>query len=624
METNENPKQKQSLWQKITHTFTTKRPAQALLVIVFVILGIIGIGYSLAYTGSPSSPTASTCGARVQNYTYKVPFGNAVWNQPACNLPKDPRSADYAERLYKWGNLNDGSPATQSLWGDLTISAAFPKPTLTDPDGLSTLFSRNVYNAKDATTQKRIQASVKPSNLDGIKSESSTNNDRLKYTPDATIPWNPNWLTGEGGDNEIVILDESNGRIYEISGYKRNLAAATQCGPLLGDRLCTYSVKVGRDINGNYFDYRTYEGPFNSRGVGLSQYATLTNPQEIAAGEIRHALGIAIPNTAAGPQCKVEQQGTAAEGTACGVAVAPASKFEFGSVTAAEKAARYNYTSTIANQYTQNRLIPEGTRFALNIDDAYIENWINSRPDLKANTRKAQTARIFARALKDYGMIVADTSGNKARIQVAGMVNPVTRDAWKSVGIESDADTNLLEGLITQDKIYVVPAPKLTCSDGKITSYYCIWTKAEYTQTAVTTPTTPPTTPPSITTTPTTPPTGQTTPPPVVVPTSVVIPSSFPVSIGWDSSLFEFRQGASLSWSASTSPKIITNYLIRKNGKVIYNGVNRTYTDFDLYAGQKYKYEFYAVDSAGNISVPAVYERNYTCSWFGWSCSFTK
>ena len=104
METNETPQQKQSLWQKITHTFATKRPAQALLVIVFIVLGIIGIGYSLAYTGSPSSPTASTCGARVQNYTYKVPFGNAVWNQPACNLPLDTQSADYASRFWNYRN----------------------------------------------------------------------------------------------------------------------------------------------------------------------------------------------------------------------------------------------------------------------------------------------------------------------------------------------------------------------------------------------------------------------------------------------------------------------------------------------------------------------------------------
>lgn len=549
----------------------------AIALVGLLIVGGIYAALSLASTG--------ICGKRVLTYTYSVPFGNSIWNQPVCSLPKYSRSADYSERFYKWGNLNDGSPGTELLWGDLAISAAFPKPTATDPNGLSTLFSRNVYNAKDATTKKQIQTSVSPSNLDGIKSESSTAADRLKYRPDTAIPWNPNWLTGEGGDNEIVVLDDSNGRIYEISGYKRDAAAVAQCGLLLGDRLCAYSVKVGRDNIGNYFDYRSYQGPFNTRGAGISMYATLTTPQEIAAGEIRHALGIAIPNTATGPICTSSQLGTSAEGTVCGTAVGPASKFEFGSITPAEKAKRYNYPASVAAIYTQDKLIPEGMRFALDIDDTYIENWIKTRPDLLANSRKAETARIFAKALRDYGMIVADTSGNKARIQVAGMVNPQTRDAWKSVGIESDTDNNLLEGLIKKEKLYVVELPKLFCADGTISNYYCIWTKAEYTAT-------------TSTPTPTPAPTPTSTPSPTPSSTNSDIPT-MPSSLTSPSA---FTDRITVAWTASKDNIGVAGYNVYLNTRLVAKTPLLNFTLTGLQPNTNYSISVSAYDAVGNES----------------------
>jgi hypothetical protein len=234
--------------------------------------------------------------------------------------------------------------------------------------------------------------------------------------------------------------------------------------------------------------------------------------------------------------------------------------------------------------------------------------------------------------MRDYGVIIVDTSGVSA-IQVASVLNPNTKAAWANLGIDEISDNNLLNGLIGQDNMQLIAPPINNCSNGTKSAYYCKYVTSSYptasagsattgtttpgTTTSGTTTTTPGTTTPGTTTT-------QTTPPPVIVPTTVSIPGEFPVAIGWDSRLFEFRQGASLSWGASISPKIITNYIVKKNGKIIYNGVSRAYTDFDLYAGQKYRYEFFAKDSAGNISAPAIYERNYNCTWFGWSCSFSK
>lgn len=421
----------------------------------------------------------ATCGKRVANYTYQVPWGNAVWNQPVCNLPRYAKSADYASRFYLYVNVNDGTPATQTRKGEVNVAVGIPKPTLFDPEGLSTLFSRNVYYASDATTTTLVQASVYASNLDGTDSYQGNSPTREKFLPDARIPWNPAWRTGEGGDNEIVVLDQSNGRIYNISGYKRGLAAFTQCGPFVGDRLCTAATDIGRDTDGKIFDYRTYEGYVGNRGVGLSAYATLTTPEEVKAGEIRHALGVGIPNTATGPICSSSQLGTPAEGFSCGIAVAPATKFEWGSANSS--AERGNIDPALNNFYTQSKMIPEGMRFAIDITDAQIEAWVLSRPNLVSDPLKASTARIYARALRDYGMMIVDTGGYGAVIQTAGSVNPAARQLWAEVGVDSESDgQDILDGLITATNLYVVEPPTVTCLNGATSKYYCPWTKATY------------------------------------------------------------------------------------------------------------------------------------------------
>jgi len=484
-------------------------PRRVVIMIVFAVIGLATVFVSRAATSSVSiqaeggtrtpsvglvsdasasggsairfSNAASVCGKRVQNYTYQVPYGNAVWNQPVCGLATYAKSADYANRLYSWGYVNDGSvPAPNTrIYGFVASSIGLPKPTLFDPEGLSTLFSRNVYYASTANTTTLVQTSVTASNLDGIKSDDGQTPDVFRFLPNTPIPWNTSWRTGEGGDNEIVLLDDrpgpTYGRIYEIAGYKRDLAAVTQCGPFFRDRICTYNVKVGRDMDGNIIDYRSFEGFIDGRGVGLSMFATLTTPEEVVAGEIRHALGMGIPNTATGPICTSAQLGTAAEGSTCGTAVAPASKFEWGGVNSS--AERNNIDPAFNSIYTQDKMIPEGMRFALNITDAQIESWITSRGYTGA---KAKTARIFAVAFRDYGAMIVDTNGERAGLQLAGAANPTARAQWASVGMDSEEDTQLLQGLVTKTNLYVVAPPTVTCKDGSLSKYFCKWTSARY------------------------------------------------------------------------------------------------------------------------------------------------
>lgn len=434
-----------------------------------------------AYKFGASTSGSNTCGKSVANYNYQVPFGNAVWNQPICNLPRHPRSADYANRLYRWGNLHDGTrPADDYRNGLIGFNPDYPKPTPTDPTGLQGFWTREVYLASKATTEKQVISTRYPSNFDGIKWNSNNFVAKPGYVskfPDTKMPWNPDWKTGLGNDSEMFILDDrpnspTQGNIYTIWGYKNNDCLLYSSS----GKVCGASIGMLRDHYGNIADYRTFEGYIGERGVGLSYYATLVTPDEILAGEIRHAMGITIPNVATGPICTTEQLGTTAEGNDCGTAVAPASKFEHGLRLTSDF-----FAEPYRTIYTQEKKIPEGMRFGIDITDTQIEAWIASRPELTGAT--ANTARIVAKAIRDYGLMVVDTSGFSSGIQHAGTVNPDNRQKWIDLGLGpewEDSKNNLLKGLITTTNLYVVDPPTLTCADGTTSKYYCKWLSAKY------------------------------------------------------------------------------------------------------------------------------------------------
>lgn len=418
-----------------------------------------------------------TCGKTVSNYTYQVPFGNAVWNQPVCTLPTYSKSTDFAARLVK-SAVGDNP----SFYGTVGASPGFPDPTqILDP--LINLFTREVYLASKATTQAKVSSIGSPSNLDGIgynSDEAWPSPGKKSQHPEATIPWNPSWTTGKGGDNEIFILDDrpgsTQGRIYTIWIFQAGGCYSPLELLVWPDRVCASSIQVGRDHYGKIIDYRTHEGYVSERGVGLSYYATLTTPDEVAAGEIRHALGISIPNSSFGAICTPAQLGTAAESNTCGTALAPASKFEWGGASLQDIRRQGAFgTQSI------DKTIPEGTRFALTLSYAQIDAWVASRTEWVNNPRRAETARIFARAMKDYGMIVVDTNGSWPGVQMAGGVNPDNATKWKNLQMGPEfEDRELLKGLVNIGNVRVIEPPTLTCDDGTTSKNYCKWTSARY------------------------------------------------------------------------------------------------------------------------------------------------
>jgi hypothetical protein len=172
--------------------------------------------------------------------------------------------------------------------------------------------------------------------------------------------------------------------------------------------------------------------------------------------------------------CTEAQAATSAFGSTCGQAVAPAGNFERQASSApgcGEPAA----TALSAEQFRRTTL-PSGTRFALKMTPAEIEQWLDSR----GYTGQLRiTARAFARALVDYGWFVTDTSCTASNFQVEGGANPETAAAWRALGIAGDG-RNLLGGLITRNRIWTVQAPVNHCVDGRNSRLACAARSATY------------------------------------------------------------------------------------------------------------------------------------------------
>ena len=147
----------------------------------------------------------------------------------------------------------------------------------------------------------------------------------------------------------------------------------------------------------------------------------LTEAREMAAGAIRHALPMVIPNT-----------------DGC-IYVEPATKLEHPN----------------ANNCNG---VPEGMRFALDITDADIDAWLASMPAGVLTSTKA-SARKIAEALRDYGLFIVDTGGD-THLQLE---DHITGGAlWWTLGMHNYEvngkmyPSRILDGLITQSRIYAL------------------------------------------------------------------------------------------------------------------------------------------------------------------------
>jgi len=220
-----------------------------------------------------------------------------------------------------------------------------------------------------------------------------------------TIPWNPAWRPAPGDDAQVIILDTEKGVEWDLWQVQFDGR--------------TVSASNGSRVSG---DYRTKEdGHPSSRGVGIAYLAMLVRPHEIRQGAIRHALSLPIRNT---------------DGT---YFVAPATKLE--------------------HPGRMRGGIPEGMRFALEVSDAEIQEWLDGMPAGMRQSTK-QSARIIAEALRDYGWFITDTAGG-AHFQFESRVT--AGQEWAELGLDHrEVDEfhvyprDLLDRLLKPERIYTI------------------------------------------------------------------------------------------------------------------------------------------------------------------------
>jgi lipopolysaccharide/colanic/teichoic acid biosynthesis glycosyltransferase len=231
--------------------------------------------------------------------------------------------------------------------------------------------------------------------------------DRPGNLSGSVIPWNPAWSPAQGTDAQVIVLDPPTGREWDLWQTR-------------------FDGRAVRATNGNLVpgDYRTKaDGFFPSRGCGIQYLAMLVRPQEIAKGAIEHALSMPVRN--------IDGNGF----------VPPATKLERDHGVVG---------------------IPLGTRFALKSSLEELEQWVDSLPaQLPVQTRNS--ARIIARALRDSGWIITDTSGG-AHLQFESRLT--AGEGWASLGLErmtvqgKEYPRDLLDGLFKPERIYALePAP---------------------------------------------------------------------------------------------------------------------------------------------------------------------
>ncbi len=425
---------------------------------------------AVVHSSLGNAPVAPPSGSSFSGFTRA--FGaTAPWNTPVAGLPLASRSNDWRDRFwyYSVANSDPAHPDRDPHLGDHGVM--FGLDSNPDVD-----FSVAVYDATDATTMMQVR-------------HRSGWNGLWNIAPDQKIPWNPGWRASTGSDAILVVLDPATGREWGLWGLVQKGADGsyndTQCwshkldgtGYDRAADLCAGGAVLDTDPSGQPIDYRTYTGNEpGARGVGIPELAMLTLPSEVQAGEIDHALMMPVYDTMGGPTCPadVTSESDPRLGTSCGMAFAPAGDLE--NPTRDATSCGPDASNGITQDARRRQAVPEGTRFALQVTDAQIDAWLDSR---HYTGELRRTARIFAVALRDYGWFITDTSCYAAEFQVAGGSNPSAAAEWRQLGITGDG-RDLLSGLLTRDRIVAIEPAINRCANGTTSRFQCPAASSSY------------------------------------------------------------------------------------------------------------------------------------------------
>lgn len=412
----------------------------ALLAALALIVGTIASSTAPKPTPPPpttttsSTSTSSTVGAPGPGPARRWFADTASWNRTAAELGAAPELQPYVDRWWRYGGGTAPAGTVNVAFGD---------------------YSTPVYNAADATTMCRIFQTTASQRLYVMGFAGLRIGD--------TVPCNPtSWKPGSGNDNILLVVDERTGRVWEIGGMGQpaincvepfGLGPNARAGfdPTASTHLCTMG---GATWSGLYTadDHSGIDG----RGMGQPKAALITRAAEVQSGAIRHALEMTITSTMFGaPACNpIRGPATPGFGVSCGGYVAPATKLERTQVDVGS-----GCNPQVVTDAERSKTTPEGMRFALRITDAEIDRWLDSR---NYTGPLRTTARIFAVALRDYGWIIAETGCWGMHIETDSVLGPAG-PTWSTLGITQRGVAyphgDLLAGLITPDRVYVVAPP---------------------------------------------------------------------------------------------------------------------------------------------------------------------
>lgn len=405
-----------------------------ILVVALALLVAAGVGLSnLGSRVDPITPSDLSTTTLRPDGSIRFFGPDAPWNRTAAELGRATDGQEYAKRWFDY--------ATLASWTD-------PKRR-GEVDLQFAQYAVPIYDAATATTTKRVfRANYGYAGNIPLGGE---------------VPWSDEWKVSQGTDRIMIVVDYRSGHWWEYWALEDNKTVCLTPENLAAgfgfDDLCAGTANQITEDDGTPADVRTTQTRFDGRGMGIPKLAMVTRADEVASGRIQHALEMTVYNTMWGPACDPIDDGSAkGAGSTCGFYVEPATKLEWSKGPPSVCGDNGLDASTL----NRRRTVPEGMRFALDISDAEIDAWLDSRGYEGA---LRNTARVFAVALRDYGWVIAETSCFGAAIETDGIANPLTAARWAELGMTdpTQAAQLLQGGLFTEDRVYVVApgtAPK--------------------------------------------------------------------------------------------------------------------------------------------------------------------
>jgi hypothetical protein len=459
---------------------------RAVLVVVFIIFGTAIIFYTSAATfssdvqpenGNISSSaivtvdTSASSGKAVKFGSVRRFFSSdATWNKTISQIGGEySELKPYANRLWDYG----GGTANGSPPGNFYLNFKD--------------YSVPIYSINTATTTAKVFQLVWSQNQ-----QSLSQSGRIKIGD--SVPWNPNWKPGTGNDKILQVVNYNTGKVFGFwvvgespLGCVDFFGPNGQAGydPNNPNHVCVAGVDTYDNL------WTAKDGTTTSeRGMGINKLALVVRAEEVASGNIGHALSLTTSNPMFGagidtpgvvsptettngsdplgigmvnPKNDPFQLGA---GIAKGFYLKPATRLEHEYGFTGRTLGFGSVTLTPFTDSERSKTNPSGMRFGLNITETDIDSWLNSK---NYQGVKRETARTFARAWRDYGAIIAETGGYGIGIELDGIIggslNPAVAK-WAALGITDDGtqaqsiNTIDFKGLITRDRLYVVKYPQ--------------------------------------------------------------------------------------------------------------------------------------------------------------------